>query len=143
MICILENTGHDRVHAARPANSNTIPLTTPQVIVPSRQPSHAGPSNNHRPTTMLPVRKHEPIDRATSPVDERIINEFYADHPKDVHQYSLEGRQYVVYEGNNLSDIESYRRGKSKKKIFFFHRKSFSYLRYNSSHVITRTGWPS
>lgn len=53
------------------------------------------------------------VERATSPVDQRIINEFYSDQPKNMHQYQLEGRQYVVYEGNNFSDVEPYRRGKS------------------------------
>jgi hypothetical protein len=114
----LENTGHDRVHAVRPANTNLIPLTTPQIIVPPRQSHANAQSNNHRPHTVVSARQHEHIERATSPVDERILNEFYLSQPKDVHQYNLEGRQYVVYEGANLSDIETYRRGKFKKLFF-------------------------
>ncbi|CAF4781763.1 unnamed protein product, partial [Rotaria socialis] len=66
--------------------------------------------NHHRTHPVALSKQHDRIERATSPVDERILNEFYADQPKDVHQYSLEGREYFVYEGTNLSDIESYRR---------------------------------
>lgn len=109
VFCFIENAGQDRVHAVRPANNNNnIPLATPQVIVP-RHSNTAGQANNQRST---PVKKREHVDRATSPVDERILNEFYLDRSKDVHQYNLEGRQYVVYEGANLTDIETYRTGK-------------------------------
>jgi hypothetical protein len=88
-----------------------VPLAIPQVVIPPR-PSHTNATvNNHRPTPVVPVKKTEQIERATSPVDERILNEFYADKPKDVHQYSLEGRQYVVYEGATLTDINTYRTG--------------------------------
>jgi hypothetical protein len=92
-----------------------MPMTTPQPIV---HPRPSAPPNNHRPTLVASVKKHEQINRATSPVDERILNEFYGDPPKDVHQYRLEGRQYVVYEGANLTDIESYRKGKRAKIDF-------------------------
>lgn len=97
----------------RPGNTANIPLAAPQVIVPQRQPSTTGPPVQQRPGPVVPVKKHEHVDRATSPVDERILNEFYADLPKDVHQYRLEGRQYVVYEGANLTDIDTYRKGNS------------------------------
>lgn len=60
-------------------------------------------------------RKNEHIDRSTSPVDARILEEFYADHPKDMHQYNLEGRQYVVYEGKTFSDAEPIRKGKLER----------------------------
>ncbi len=110
---LLEINGHDRVHAARPSNNNNmVPLATPQIIVPPRQSHATTQQNNHRPNPVVSAKKHELIERATSPVDERILNEFYADRPKDVHQYHLEGRQYVVYEGANLTDIETYRKGK-------------------------------
>jgi hypothetical protein len=113
-LLFLVHNGHDRVHAEpRPANNNVIPLATPQVIVPPRQ-SHTGAQlNSHLPHPVVsPFKKREHVERATSPVDERILNEFYADRPKDVHQYSLEGRQYVVYEKPKLTDIETYRKGK-------------------------------
>lgn len=95
----------------RAGNPSNIPLAAPQVIVPSRQQSTVAPPVQQRPTPIVPVKKHEHVDRATSPVDERILNEFYADLPKDIHQYRLEGRQYVVYEGANLTDIDTYRKG--------------------------------
>ncbi len=110
---ILENAGHDRVHVTKPVTTNVVARPTPQVVAPPPRPPHTNiPVNNHRPTPVVPVKRHEQIERATSPVDERILNEFYTDKPKDVHQYSLEGRQYVVYEGAQLTDIDSYRKGK-------------------------------
>ena len=109
---ILENAGHDRVHVTKPVTTNVVPRPTPQVVAPPR-PTHPNiPANNHRPTPVVSVKRQEQIERATSPVDERILNEFYTDKPKDVHQYSLEGRQYVVYEGAHLTDIDTYRKGK-------------------------------
>lgn len=65
------------------------------------------------------------IERSTSPVDPRIINEFYSDQPRSMHQYQLEGRQYVVYEGNNFSDVEPYRQGNQTRRqnirmMFYF-----------------------
>lgn len=59
-------------------------------------------------------KKPDRVERATSPVDARIIKEFYSDAPRDMHKYHLEGRQYVVYEGKNFTDIDPYRKGKIK-----------------------------
>jgi len=135
---LLETNGHDRVHAARPANNSIVPVATPQIIVPPRQSHTNNQQNNHRPNPVVSAKKHEVVERATSPVDERILNEFYADRPKDVHQYHLEGRQYVVYEGANLTDIETYRKG---KLIFLYQNKIVLFLfciRINRSDVNTR-----
>ncbi|CAF0876042.1 unnamed protein product [Rotaria sp. Silwood1] len=110
ILYLLENDGYDRIHAIKPAHTNTIPLAPAQPIVPHPQSQNHFQANNHRPTSVIPIKKHEQIERATSPVDERILQEFYADLPKDIHQYSLEGKNYVVYEGTNLTDIESYRK---------------------------------
>lgn len=96
---------------ARVANPNNIPLAAPQVIVPPR------PITTTAPHPVASVKKAPHVDRATSPVDERILNEFYADPPKDIHQYRLEGRQYVVYEGANLTDIDTYRKGNGISSI--------------------------
>jgi hypothetical protein len=109
----VENTGPDRVNAVRPANPNLMP--TPQATAPPQPQKSIAPPNNRRPTPVTHVKRHEYVNRATSPVDERIINEFYTDQPKDVHQYKLEGRQYVVYEGANFTDIETYQKGKEQR----------------------------
>ncbi len=68
--------------------------------------------NNNGENQRFGTKQHDRVERATSPVDERILNEFYSDLPRDLHQYQLEGRQYVVYEGKNFSDIDPYRKGK-------------------------------
>lgn len=110
----VENAGPDRGNAVRPTNQSVPSMPPPQPSAPPRPPPAPAPAaaNNHRPTVVAPAKKHEQIHRATSPVDERILNEFYADAPKDLHQYTLEGRQYYVHEGANLTDIETYRKGK-------------------------------
>ncbi|CAF1939408.1 unnamed protein product [Rotaria magnacalcarata] len=115
---LLENDGYNRINVVQPNHTNRIsrglaptPAQAPISTTNSRHPSQANAQINHHPTyPVAPLKQHDRIERATSPVDERILNEFYADRPKDVHQYSLEGRQYFVYEGTNLTDIESYRR---------------------------------
>ncbi|CAF3328696.1 unnamed protein product [Rotaria socialis] len=94
---ILALIDQDHVYAAAsnktsPNNPNTV--TGRQTLVP-------------RPIT---ANRSDRVDRTTSPVDERILNEFYTDHPKDVHQYNLEGRQYVVYEGIKSINIDAYRK---------------------------------
>jgi hypothetical protein len=86
--------------------NNFIPLTTTQAMVPGRS------QNNNGENQRFGTKQHDRVERATSPVDERILNEFYSDLPRDLHQYQLEGRQYVVYEGKNFSDIDPYRKGK-------------------------------
>ncbi len=131
---VLDNTGQDRVHVLKPGSTNVMPVTTTQAVAPPR----LSQNNNHRPTQVGPFRKKEQIDRATSPVDDRILNEFYTSRPKDVHQYTLDGRQYVVYEGADLTDIETYRNGKNKAQVFFFFKIVF-YNRINTSNVNTRT----
>jgi hypothetical protein len=135
---VVENAGQDRVHVGKPANTNTIPLATTQIVVPRQSQNH-GHANNHRPNPIVHVKKTEHVERATSPVDERILNEFYADLPKDMHQYTLEGRQYVVFEGKNTSDIVTYRTGKSEKKHFFKKKQFFFNNRINRSNVNSRT----
>lgn len=86
---------------------------TPAPISPTRHASvvYAQIDKNHpNPATL--EKKQEQIERATSPVDERILKEFYADRPKEVHQYSLEGKQYIVIAQPNLTDIDQHRKGK-------------------------------
>lgn len=97
---------------------NIIPLT--QTHTPATHHHSQGhiQINNHRPNAAPPVKKQEHIERATSPVDERILNQFYTDQPKNMHEYNLEGKKYVVYEGINLTDIESYRKGNSVGNLF-------------------------
>jgi len=107
----LENVGQDRVHVTRSTNpnpTNTVPLTTTQTIVPRRG------QNINGGNAPVEARRHDQIERATSPVDERILNEFYTDRPKEMHQYHLEGRQYVVYEGKTFGDLDPFRKGKQK-----------------------------
>ena len=58
---------------------------------------------------MIAIRR---IERSTSPVDNRVLNQFYADQPKDVHLYQLDGRQYRVYEGQTLTELDQLREGK-------------------------------
>jgi hypothetical protein len=103
----IENTGQDRAQAVRPINQNPILMTATQTLV--SRPAH---TNNNGVNSKVATKKGEQIERATSPVDERILTEFYADQPRDMHKYTLEGRQYVVFEGKSLTDIEIYRRGK-------------------------------
>lgn len=88
------------------------PIPTPVPKIAPTQLSQTNMQvNQQRPSSIVALKKQEVIERATSPVDERILKEFYTDPPKNMHQYSLEGKQYFVYEGVNLSDIESYRKG--------------------------------
>lgn len=111
---LLDVDGNDRVHAMRsdhaPAPSN-VPLANRPVVAPARlEPPPPVTTANHNLTPVHPKKKVEYIHRSTSPVDERVLQEFYSDQPKDVHQYSLEGRNYVVYEGVNLNDVDSYKK---------------------------------
>ncbi|CAF2375771.1 unnamed protein product [Rotaria sp. Silwood2] len=104
---LVGNDGQDRVHATpttKPNLNTSLPLATKQTLIP-RQTQNINGQNSS-----VATKRYDKIERATSPVDQRILNEFYADHPKDVHQYQLEGRQYVVYEGVKLSDIDTYRK---------------------------------
>jgi hypothetical protein len=106
---ILGHAGQDRIHVAgsnNPNPNNTVPLVPTQIAVP-RQSQNINGGNQRMET-----KRHDQIERATSPVDERILNEFYSDRPKDMHQYRLEGRRYVVYEGKTFADIEPHRKGK-------------------------------
>lgn len=92
-------------------SASVAPMVTTHA--PQRHPSqtHAHPTT-HRVNSTVTVQKPEQIARSTSPVDERILQEFYADQPKNMHSYNLEGRQYVVYEGKSLTDVETHRKGK-------------------------------
>ncbi|CAF1245614.1 unnamed protein product [Rotaria magnacalcarata] len=104
---ILFLIGQDHVHAAAsnktsPNDPNTVP--TRQTLVP--RPITANSARN----SIIPTKIYDRVERATSPIDERILNEFYTDHPKDVHQYNLEGKQYVVYEGIKSINIDVYRK---------------------------------
>ncbi|CAF3773598.1 unnamed protein product [Adineta steineri] len=110
ILYLLENNGLDRVHAAVPVTTNVMPLTTTHPNLGVRPSNSNVQTNNHRPSPAAPVKKVEQVERATSPVDDRILQEFYSDRPKDVHQYNLEGRQYVVYEATSFTDIDTYRR---------------------------------
>ncbi|CAF0771468.1 unnamed protein product [Adineta steineri] len=110
ILYLLENNGLDRVHAAVPVTTNVMPLTTTHPNLGVRPSNSNVQTNNHRPPPAAPVKKVEQVERATSPVDDRILQEFYSDRPKDVHQYNLEGRQYVVYEATNFTDIDTYRK---------------------------------
>jgi hypothetical protein len=85
----------------------SVPLTTIQAAGSRR--SEATQAVNTRVTAVI---RNDQIERATSPVDERILNEFYSDHPRDMHKYHLEGRQYVVYEGKTFNDVDAFRNGK-------------------------------
>ena len=82
--------------------------------LPSQTNAH---SNTHRVNSTHVVKKPEQIARSTSPVDERILQEFYADQPKNMHSFNLEGRQYVVYEGKSLTDVETHRKGKRTTSV--------------------------
>lgn len=98
--------------------TNIVAITTE--TAPAHPPSLRQTNSNalttaQRPANISPVKKVEHTDRATSPVDDRILQEFYTDQPKDVHQYNVEGRQYVVFEGATFVDIDTYRKGN------FFH----------------------
>lgn len=98
--------GHPNDDRLRSSRSNTVtnqPATTNQreVIRPAGQKA------------ILPVSNSDKIERATSPVDARILEEFYTDRPREMHSYQLNGRRYVVFEGRTLSEQDSLRRGKS------------------------------
>jgi hypothetical protein len=82
-----------------------------------RRPSQmiVNPSSTQRTNPMSTTKKFEQIERATSPVDERILQEFYADQPQDMHSYKLEGRQYIVYESKTFTDIDTHRKGDTSR----------------------------
>ncbi|UJR35411.1 hypothetical protein I4U23_028168 [Adineta vaga] len=115
ILYLLNGPNHDHVNTIRPVMSKTMPVTTQTVPVsahppPLRQSNSNAASTNQRPTNLPQVKKYDQVDRATSPVDDRILQEFYSDRPKDVHQYSLEGRQYVVFEGATFTGIDTYQK---------------------------------
>jgi len=114
LIFFLEQANPDRVHAVRPSDpgpDNAVPLVTTQAMAPRRSQQINGGNQK------VDGKRYDQIERATSPVDERILKEFYADRPKDMHKYQLEGRQYVVYEGKTYSDLDTHRNGKFKRII--------------------------
>lgn len=61
-------------------------------------------------------KRFDQIERATSPVDARILDEFYLDRPSDMHTYQLDGRQYYVYEGKTLTELDNHRSGTSTRE---------------------------
>lgn len=96
---------------------------------PVQQQSQMVAPNNLARTVPVPSAPLRPksvdvVERSTSPVDYRILAEFYSDLPQDVHSYSLDGRQYRVYEGH-FHDIESYRKGKAVRQGFFVEYANF------------------
>ncbi|CAF1634747.1 unnamed protein product, partial [Didymodactylos carnosus] len=101
LFCIAESFAQDRVHAINSHNTAKVSKTVVVTDLP-RAP--------HQINTHVSTAKRTVEERATSPVDERILKEFYNDKPKDTHMYALDGRQYVVYE-KNITDIDVYRRG--------------------------------
>jgi len=138
---IVDGDGNDRVHAER-----NVPSVNRQAVAPAHPPpAPVAPVStaNHRPTPVQPIKKVDCIHRSTSPVDERVLQEFYADQPKDIHQYSLEGRKYVVYEGANLTDVETYKKG----KFINDRHADFEIVcligRIDSSYALTRASRPS
>ncbi|UJR10482.1 hypothetical protein I4U23_014686 [Adineta vaga] len=107
LLYLIGDPSSDRVISVRSAPNALVPGH----IAQSNAARHSQQNNGINPRGISgPPRKHEQIDRATSPVDERILEEFYSDRPRDMHQYHLEGRQYVVYEGKTFSDIEPLRK---------------------------------
>ncbi|CAF1433539.1 unnamed protein product [Adineta ricciae] len=107
LLYFMGDPGSDRIISIRTTPNTLAPTPGPQQVV-TRRPQR---NNEIQPGDVTGhPKKYEQIDRATSPVDERILEEFYADRPKDMHQYHLEGRQYVVYEGKTFSDVEPVRK---------------------------------
>ncbi|CAF0863672.1 unnamed protein product [Rotaria sordida] len=113
ILYLLENDGYDRIHAVKPANTNLIPLAPAQPIASLHQPQNNVPINHHRPNSIIPLKKPEQIERATSPVDERILQEFYADRPNDMHHYNLEDltQAMLLQESQGLKDAISRAKG--------------------------------
>jgi len=37
-----------------------------------------------------------------------------------MHEYQLDGRQYIVYEGKTFTDVDTYRKGKYMTNRFFY-----------------------
>ena len=84
MNSIVDGDGNDRVHAER-----NVPSVNRQAVAPAHPPpAPVAPVStaNHRPTPVQPKKKVDCIHRSTSPIDERVLQEFYADQPKDIHK---------------------------------------------------------
>ena len=97
----------------------TVAAPLPPVQTPVRHQSQTNfQASNTRMNPTPVTKKTEQIERATSPVDQRILNEFYADQPKDMHSYNLDGRQYVVYEVKSFTDIETHQKGNERNARF-------------------------
>lgn len=108
LLTLLDNGTPDRVEPMKAAPARTVPAA---IAPPPSSVVRHSQTNIARPTPVPPGKRYETIERATSPVDERVLEEFYGDQPKDMHSYSLGGRRYVVYEGkHHTEDIESYRK---------------------------------
>ncbi|CAF3642164.1 unnamed protein product [Adineta steineri] len=105
LLYLLGDASSDRRQSARSHPANSLPLNVAQQVAPRRSQFNNNNGNARGMTTKQPQ-----MDRGTSPVDERVLEEFYHDRPKDLHQYELDGRQYVVYEGHKFSDIDVYRK---------------------------------
>ena len=107
-LAILDSPNDERVPSAgasQRTGPNTRPLTTTQIGLSQSVQRH----NGVNPVAL--VKRSDQIERSTSPVDVRILNEFYADRPKEKHTYQLEGRQYYVYEGKTLTELDNHRKG--------------------------------
>jgi hypothetical protein len=97
--------------------------TSPYPAAPQPVTAAEHVNNNRTVTTSnaspLPPRRLGKIERATSPVDARVLKEFYADRPKDMHTYQIEGRQYYVYEGKKLTELDEFRQGEMTTMMLF------------------------
>ena len=97
----------------RPSNYNA-------GLMPAERIASADPLQNNHGRGRYPkvaTLDSAHMDRGTSPVDRRILDEFYSDMPQDMHSYDLDGRRYLVYEGKTFGDINIFKRGTLKNRI--------------------------
>jgi hypothetical protein len=88
--------------------------------MPAERIASADPLRNNNDRGLYPnvaTLNSAHMDRSTSPVDRRILDEFYTDAPRDMHSYDLDGRRYLVYEGKTFGDVNIFRRGTLKNRI--------------------------
>ena len=139
LISILASPDDGRVQSAAPhqrSGTNTRPLTTTQIALSQSARRHNGVN------TISSAKRFDQIERGTSPVDARILDEFYMDRPKDMHTYELDGRQYYVYEGKTLTELDNHRKGTSKR-IKRRMELSFFLSSTDPSHARTRVSCTS
>ena len=113
--CPLDDDTGDRGRQVRPTNYNAGPM--PAERIASADPLQKNNGRGLYPHVARLSSAH--MDRSTSPVDARILDEFYTDLPRDMHSYDLDGRRYVVYEGKTFGDINVFRRGTSKNRFLW------------------------